>query len=66
MDGGSGGGIAQGLAQLAQQLLVHRVALLGPVQHDVADMSAILGDDHAHEILSISVEGGARGRVDLS
>src|SRR5829696_9628097 len=45
-----GRGRVQRLAELAQQLVVHRIALLGTVQHDVADRSAILGKDCAHEL----------------
>ncbi len=39
---------AQRIAERDEQLLVHRVALLRPVQHDVADGAAVLGDDDAH------------------
>ncbi len=43
-----GGGLAQRLAERAQQLLVHRVALLRAVEDDVADRAAVLGYDDAH------------------
>ena len=46
-----GGGLAQRVAERQQQLLVHRVALLGAVQDDVADGAAVLGDDDAHRRL---------------
>ena len=38
--------------QLLQELLAHRVALLGTVEDHVADRSAVLGDDHAHRCCS--------------
>ena len=41
-------GLAQGAAKRDQQLLVHRVALLGAIQDDVADGVAVLGEDEAH------------------
>src|SRR5256885_11455356 len=41
-------GLAQRGAERFEQLLVHRVALLGAGQHDMPDVPAILGCDHAH------------------
>ena len=45
---GSAAASRSAVAERAQQLLVHRVALLGAVQDDVADGAAVLGVDDAH------------------
>jgi hypothetical protein len=39
------------LAELADELSVHGVALLDAIEHDVANWSAVLGLDDGHVIL---------------
>ncbi len=48
---GSAAGLAQRVTERQQQLLVHRVALLRAVQHDVADRPEVLGQDDAHGVI---------------
>ena len=47
-DGGVGGGGAQRLADGEHELAVEGVALLGAVEHDVADRAVLFGDDEGH------------------
>ena len=60
LHGGIPGGRAQGLRQLAQQRLIHGIALLRPVQDHVAHGAAVLGDDQAHRLLLTLGDAGAR------
>ena len=46
--GGVGGGGAQRIADLGDELAVEGVALVGAVEHDVADRAVLLGDDEGH------------------
>jgi hypothetical protein len=48
VDRAVGGGLAQGVADPGDQLVVERVALVRAVEHDVADGAVGLGQDDWH------------------
>ena len=58
-----GGRVSQLTAEAEQQLLIHRVALLRAVQHDVPDRSVIFAEDDAHRgLLTVGVGAARAGR----